>query len=106
MLFDVPPQCFLPAPKVTSTVMRMVPYAQPAVKVGNEAAFFRVVRAAFAQRRKTLLNGLNSAYGNRFTRDELREIIESCGAPADVRGERLGLEEFAALAEKLDREAP
>lgn len=101
LLFDVPNTCFLPAPKVTSSVLHMVPRSGPPVEVEDEKAFFRVVKAAFAQRRKTLLNGLTSAYGSRFDKDALRGIIAACGLPADVRGERLGIPEFAALARML-----
>lgn len=101
LLFDVPPDCFLPAPKVTSTVIRMVPRENLPEAVEDETMFFRLVRASFAQRRKTLLNGISSAFGNRFSKDELRRIIQSCGLPADIRGERLGIAEFAALAGKL-----
>lgn len=101
VLFDVAPGCFLPAPKVTSTVVRLTPLAAPPVEVRDEAAFFAVVRAAFAQRRKTLLNALSAAYGSRYSKEELRGIIASCGLEENVRGERLGLAEFAALAEKL-----
>ncbi|SBW03929.1 Ribosomal RNA small subunit methyltransferase A [uncultured Eubacteriales bacterium] len=101
LLFDVPPECFLPAPKVTSSVIRMVPRSVPPAEVEDEKAFFQVVKAAFAQRRKTLLNGLTSAYGSRFTKDELRDVIQTCSLHADVRGERLGIPEFAALARHL-----
>lgn len=101
LLFDVPPESFLPAPKVTSSVIRMVPRKSPPAQVEDEKAFFRVVKAAFAQRRKTLLNGLSSAYGSRFDKDGLRAVLEDCGLPADVRGERLGIPEFAALARRL-----
>lgn len=101
LLFDVPPECFLPAPKVTSSVIHMVPRSAPPAEVEDEKAFFQVVKAAFAQRRKTLLNGLTSAYGSRFTKEELRDVIETCDLPADVRGERLGIPEFAALARRL-----
>ena len=101
LLFDVPPTCFLPAPKVTSSVIRLVPRKTPPVPVESEAAFFRVVKAAFAQRRKTLLNGLTSAYGNRFDKDTLRTILEDCGLPADIRGERLDIPAFADLAKRL-----
>ncbi len=100
LLFDVSPDCFIPAPKVTSSVLRMVPRDHPPVEV-NEAHFFRVVKASFAQRRKTLLNGLTSAFGSDFSKGELLEIIESCGLPADIRGERLGLQEFAALSNRI-----
>ncbi len=99
-LFDVEPECFLPAPKVTSSVIRLTPHPKP-VEVEDEAAFFRVVRAAFAQRRKTLLNSLFSSFSSTHSKDELRSAIISCGLPEDVRGERLGIPEFAALARIL-----
>ena len=102
MLFDVGPECFMPAPKVTSTVVRLVPLAAPPVET-DEGALFAVVRAAFAQRRKTLLNALSAAYGPRYSKDALREAIAACGLPQDVRGERLGLREFAALTEELEK---
>lgn len=101
MLFDVPPECFLPAPKVTSSVIRLIPLGARPAEVEDEKVFFQVVRAAFAQRRKTLLNSLSSAYGSQFSKEMLRSIIESCDLPADIRGERLGIVEFAALARKL-----
>lgn len=99
-LFDVGPECFLPAPKVASSVIRLTPRPAPE-EVENEDAFFRVVRAAFAQRRKTLLNSLSSSFSSTHSKDELRAAITSCGLPEDVRGERLGIPEFAALAKKL-----
>ena len=100
LLFDVPKECFLPAPKVTSTVIQLVPRSAPPVDADPEA-LFRVVKAAFAQRRKTLLNGLTAAYGSRFSKEELRQIILDSGLPETVRGERLGLEEFSRLAKLL-----
>lgn len=100
LLFEVPPDCFFPAPKVTSAVMQMIPHTDPPVQ-GSPEAIFAVVKAAFAQRRKTLLNALSAAYGSRFSKEELRQIILDCGLPETVRGERLGLEQFAALSEAL-----
>ena len=97
LLFEVPPQCFLPAPKVTSAVVRLTPHAAPPVD-GDRSAIFAVVKAAFAQRRKTLLNALSAAYGSRFSKDQLRQIILDCGLPETVRGERLGLDDFSRLA--------
>ncbi len=97
LLFDVPPECFIPAPKVTSSVLHMVPRDKPPVDV-DEAHFFRVVKASFAQRRKTLLNGLMAAFGNTHSKSELSDIILSAGLPADIRGERLGLSEFASIS--------
>lgn len=100
LLFDVPPACFHPAPKVTSSVLRCRLRREPPVETADPAFFFRVVRASFALRRKTLLNSLSSALGG-FDKEALRQGIEACGLPADIRGERLGLEEFAALSNWL-----
>jgi len=100
LLFDVPPACFLPAPKVTSSVVRLEPRPAPA-EVEDRDFFFTVVRASFAQRRKTLLNALSAAFGDRLSKEEIRQVITVCGLPAEVRGERLGLPEFAALARAL-----
>lgn len=100
LLFDVPPECFVPAPKVTSSVVRLVPRPVPE-EVDDPEHFFAVVRAAFAQRRKTLLNGLNAAFGSKLSKQALSDIITSCGLPADIRGERLGIPEFAALSKAL-----
>lgn len=99
-LFDVEPECFLPAPKVTSSVIRLTPRPKPE-EVDDERAFFRVVRAAFAQRRKTLLNSLSSSFSSTHSKDDLRTAISACGFPEDVRGERLGIPEFAILAKVL-----
>lgn len=101
LLFDVGPECFLPAPKVTSSVITLIPHSVPPVDA-DPSALFRVVKAAFAQRRKTLLNGLSAAYGSRLSKDELRQILTDCGLPETIRGERLGLAEFARLANALE----
>lgn len=98
--FEVGSECFYPAPKVTSAVVTLTPQPKPDC-VADPKTFFAVVKAAFAQRRKTLLNCLGSAYGDRFSKEELRQIITVCGLPEDVRGERLGIPEFAALANAL-----
>ncbi len=100
LLFDVPPSCFLPAPKVTSSVVRLELRPAPA-EVEDRDFFFTVVRASFAQRRKTLLNALSAAFGDRLSKEDIRRAIETCGLPAEVRGERLGIPEFAALARVL-----
>lgn len=103
LCFEVPPEKFLPAPKVTSAVLRAVVRKTPPVEVADEAFFFRVVYAAFALRRKTLVNSLMTAFGA-LGKARLTEIVASCGFAEDVRGERLGLAEFARLAAAL-REA-
>lgn len=105
LLFDVPPDCFLPAPKVTSSVLRMVPCPLPP-EVDDEAHFFRVVRAAFAQRRKTLVNSLSSALGASLSKEALAKAVTDCGLPADIRGERLSIGDFAALSRSLRRIQP
>ncbi len=100
ILFDVPPDCFLPAPKVTSAVVRCRMRQTPAVSPAcGQDFFFRTVRAAFAQRRKTLANSLSSVLG--LGRDRIADAIAACGLSPTVRGEVLGLEELANLADRL-----
>lgn len=101
LVFDVPPSCFVPQPKVTSAVIRCVMLEKPPVDIRDEAFFFSVVRAAFALRRKTLLNCLVSAFGGKMSKDALAAVIERCGFDAAVRGERLSIEEFARLSDTL-----
>ena len=100
LLFEVPPECFLPAPKVTSAVIQLVPRSAPPVDADPEQ-LFKVIKAAFAQRRKTLLNGLSAAYGSRYSKEQLRQFIIDSGLPESVRGERLSLEDFSHLAKLL-----
>lgn len=100
LLFDVEPECFLPRPKVTSTVLRCVRRQQPAVAVRDEALFQKVLKGAFLLRRKTLSNSLASALPQ-FSKEEIQAAIAECGLPATVRGEALSLAEFAALTEAL-----
>ena len=97
-LFEVPPDCFLPAPKVTSAVVRMTPRPAPE-EVDDPDHFFRVVRAAFALRRKTLLNSLAAGLGT--PREEIARAIARCSLPADIRGERLSIPQFAQLSRRL-----
>ena len=100
LLFEVPPDCFIPAPKVTSAVVRMVPRPAPE-EVDDPDHFFRVVKAAFALRRKTLLNSLSANLGGQYTKETLSQAIAACGLPADVRGERLSIPQFAQLSRCL-----
>ena len=101
ILFDVSPGCFLPAPKVTSSVVRLTVRKAPPVEVISEKRFFAVVRAAFNQRRKTLLNALSSGL-NGFTKEQIAQAISDCGLDEKVRGEALGIAEFARLSDRLD----
>ena len=98
LLFEVPKECFEPMPKVTSAVLRAVVREKPPVEVEDEAFFFKTVYAAFALRRKTLVNSLMTVFGTQFTKEELTKRIVDCGLDASVRGEKLGLAEFAALS--------
>lgn len=100
LLFEVPREKFLPAPKVTSAVLRCVRRERPAVEVADEAFFFRVIKGAFLLRRKTLVNSLASALPD-AGKEAVQAAIAACGLPADVRGERLTLEDFARLTERL-----
>ena len=100
LLFEVPPSCFIPAPKVTSSVLRLTP-KDPPDEVDDPDHFFRVVKAAFAQRRKTLLNGLSGTFRSNFSKEQLLSAILSCDLPADIRGERLSIPQFAALSKAL-----
>ena len=101
LLFTVPASCFLPAPKVTSAVIRCVARKKAPVSVPSEAALWRTVRAGFALRRKTLVNSLQTGYA--LDKATLTEAVTGCGLPADVRGERLSLADYAALTCALAR---
>ena len=100
LLFDVPPEKFLPAPKVTSSVIRCVRRDRPAVEVEDEAFFFKVVLGGFLLRRKTLANSLAAALPG-VSKEAVQQAIAGVGLPAAVRGEQLTLEDFAALAAAL-----
>ena len=102
LLFDVPPHCFVPQPKVTSAVVRMDRRVAPPASVDDEKLFFRTVRAAFAQRRKTLSNALRSAFSE-LDRAAIESAMEETGLPPAVRGETLSIAQFAALSNALLR---
>ena len=95
---NVPPNCFIPRPNVGSAVIRLTRYQEPPVHVKDTALMFRLIRASFNQRRKTLQNGLNNSPELSFSKEEIAAVIEGLGLPAAVRGEALTLEQFAALA--------
>ena len=101
ILFDVSPGCFLPAPKVTSSVVKLTVRKAPPAEVQSEKRFFAVVRAAFNQRRKTLVNALSSGLSG-FTKEQIAQAIADCGLDEKVRGEALGIAEFARLSDRLD----
>ena len=98
---NVPPNCFMPRPKVGSAVIRLERYEEPPVQVKDEKLMFRIIRASFNQRRKTLANGLKNSPELDFTKEEIEAAIETLGKGASVRGEALTLEEFARLSDVL-----
>ena len=102
IILDVPRDCFVPAPNVDSAVVRLDVLKEPPVP-GEEKQIFRVVKAAFAQRRKTLVNGLFAAYGDKWSKQELSDLLVSLGYSASVRGEALGLEDFYRLSVELHK---
>ena len=98
---NVPPNCFMPRPKVGSAVIRLERYEEPPVKVKDEKLMFRIIRASFNQRRKTLANGLKNSAELDYTKEEIEAAIDALGRGASIRGEALTLEEFAKLADFL-----
>lgn len=90
----------MPAPKVSSAVIRIDLYQRPPYRPKDEAFFFRVVRAAFGMRRKTLVNAL-SALGEGYTKEQLTEAVTACGFPPTIRGERLSTSDFVRLSDHL-----
>ena len=103
LLFDVPRECFLPSPKVTSAVIHCVRRSAPAVEVEDEKFFLRCIQGAFLLRRKTLVNSLAAAFPQ-MEKERIRDAIVRCGLPETVRGEKLGLPELAELARYLQAE--
>ena len=100
---NVPPNCFMPRPKVGSAVIRLKRHAQPVVNVSDEKLMFRLIRASFNQRRKTLANGLKNAPDIPLEKEEIEAVITELGKPLTIRGEALTLEEFASLSELVGK---
>ena len=94
---NVPPNCFMPRPKVGSAVIRLERYEKPPVEVQDEKLLFQIIRASFNQRRKTLANGLKNSPELDFGKEEIEEAIRQLGCGESIRGEALSLEEFAKL---------
>ena len=95
---NVPPNCFMPRPKVGSAVIRLEKYEEPPVQVKDEKLMFRIIRASFNQRRKTLVNGLKNSQELSFSKEEIEKALTNCGLSLNIRGEALTLEKFAELA--------
>ena len=102
LLFDVPASCFIPKPKVTSAVVCLRTHPAPE-EIWNEKMFFRTVRASFAMRRKTLLNGLSAGFPE-LGKTKLAQLLADCGLAPSVRGETLGIPQFAALSNRILQE--
>lgn len=98
---NVPPNCFMPRPKVGSAVIRLTKHQQSPVMVEDPSLLFRIIRASFNQRRKTLQNGLNNSQELTFTKEQIQGAIEQCQLAPAVRGETLTLEQFAQLTNIL-----
>ena len=102
IIANVPPNCFMPRPAVGSAVINLVKHKEKRYDVKNEDMLFRIIRASFNQRRKTLQNGLNNAANLPYTKQQIAEAIEKMGLPAAVRGEKLSLEQFVELSNILE----
>ncbi len=98
--FDVPKHCFYPVPGVDSTVISVLPGEKEDIYVKDEQMLTKIIRAAFNQRRKTLVNAISSELPN-MTKAEIAELIRSCGFREDIRGERLSLADFAKLVNNM-----
>lgn len=103
LVANVPPNCFIPRPNVGSAVIRLTRHEQPPVQVSDEKLMFRLIRAAFNQRRKTLANSLNNSPELFFPKEQIQEAIAALDVSPSVRGEALSLEQFAQLANLLSK---
>ena len=101
---NVPPNCFMPRPKVGSAVIRLTRHKEPPVQVENEKLMFQIIRASFNQRRKTLANGLNNSPEIHLPKEVITTAIESLGKGPSVRGEALTLQEFAVLSDRINQQ--
>jgi len=102
ILFDVPPSCFIPQPKVSSAVITLRCRTAPPCPIPDESLFFRVVKASFSQRRKTLVNGLSSGF-SQIPKAELIQCVKKAGFPENIRGETLDIPGFAKVTEEIQR---
>ena len=100
LLFDVPPSCFVPQPKVTSSVIRLTGRAEKPFAVEDEQLLFRVIRAAFNQRRKTLSNALTAGLGE-LSKEQAEAVLQNCGFDPRIRGEAVDLEGFVKISNKV-----
>lgn len=100
---NVPPNCFMPRPKVGSAVINLTPHEKPLFHVENESLLFSIIRASFNQRRKTLVNGIFNYEGLSFSKDDIVNTLDSLDIARDIRGETLTLEQFIAISNHLSK---
>lgn len=103
VMLNVSATCFMPRPNVDSAVIKLTRHKEPVVEVKDEKLMFRVIRASFNQRRKTLVNGLKNSSELDFSKEEIISAIQKIGKEESIRGEKLTLEEFAELSNYLYR---
>jgi len=103
VMLNVSATCFMPRPNVDSAVIKLTRHQEPPVEVKDESLMFRIIRASFNQRRKTLVNGLKNSSELDFSKEEITEAIKSIGKEENIRGEKLTLEEFAKLSNALGK---
>ena len=101
---NVPPNCFMPRPAVGSAVIRLTRHQKPPVEVMDEKLMFRIIRASFNQRRKTLVNGIRNSGDFSLSKEEIEDVFNRCELPLNIRGEALTLEQFAMLANCISEE--
>lgn len=101
LIANVPPNCFMPRPRVGSAVVRLTRHEKPPVQVEDESFLFQIIRASFNQRRKTLVNGLNHAPEINVPKETIEDALEEMGLSRNIRGEALTLEQFACLGNRL-----
>ena len=102
ILFEVPPDCFVPRPKVTSAVIHLKRRSAPPVSVQDEALLFKIIRAAFNMRRKTLVNALSSGLGG-ITKEQAENVVVKCGFDPKIRGEAVEIGGFAKIADEIGK---
>ena len=100
-LFDVPPSCFIPQPKVTSSVIRMKKRDAPPTRVNNEELMFKIVRAAFNQRRKTFVNAVSSGLG--YDKQIIESSLKICELDTRIRGEAISIAQFAQISDEIEK---
>lgn len=103
VMLNVSANCFMPRPNVDSAVIKLLRHKTPTVDVEDEALMFRIIRASFNQRRKTLVNGLKNSSELDFSKEQILEAIKSIGKDENIRGEKLTLEEFSQLSNCLTK---